>query len=76
MGTKAEELARVRADEAEAVAEAYEVQVRGREMRLSECPCLEHYKLVMVAKRELSAAKRHAYAAISAVSPTRKRKAA
>lgn len=69
-------IAEARANEAEAVAEAYEVQVRGRELKLSECPCLEHYKQVMVAKRELSAAKRHAYAAISAVIPQRKRKAA
>jgi hypothetical protein len=73
---RADELAQVRAAEAEAVAEAYEVQVRGREIKLSECPCLEHYKQVMVAKRELAAAKRHAYAAISAVTPQRKRKAA
>ena len=71
-----EELAQVRATEAEAVAEAYEVQVRGRELKLAECPCLEHYKAVMVSRRELSAAKRHAYTAISAVTPIRRRKAA
>jgi len=65
-----------RANEAEAVVEAYEVQVRGRELKMVDCPCLEHYKLVTESKRELAAAKRHAMAAVRAVTPTRKRKAA
>ena len=71
-----EQIAQVRATEAEAVAEAYEVQLHGRELKMAECPCLDHYKLVMEAKRELAKAKRHAYTAISAVTPQRKRKAA
>ena len=70
------EILLARATEAEAVADAYAVQTRKRELEMTECPCLEHYKLVTEARGHLVKAKRHALAAVRAVTPQRKRKAA
>jgi hypothetical protein len=70
------EIALARADEAQAYAAAYAVQVRKRELEMADCPCLEHYRKVMQARSLWDQAKRHERVAVSAVTPQRKRKAA
>jgi len=73
---KQAEIALARADEAQAYAAAFAVQVRKRELEMAECPCLEHYRRVMQARSHYEAAKRHERVAVVAVTPHRRRKAA
>lgn len=72
----ADQIALARADEAEAFADAYTVQVRKREMDMAACPCLDHYRRVTEAKGNAASAKRHAQAAVRAANTNRKRNAA
>lgn len=71
-----DQIALARADEAEAFADAYLVQVRKREMDMAGCPCLDHYRRVTEAKGNLASAKRHAQAAVRAANTNQRKKKA
>lgn len=57
--TAAKDIAKARADEAEAVAAAYVVQLRKRELDLANNPTHENYRRVAEARAQTNAARRH-----------------